>query len=239
MPSLLQKFRAQAGFTMIELLVVIAVIGVLSVAVLSSINPIEQINKGRDTRGRSDAAQLISAVDRYFAIHEKYPWNEANVDGKDGTYADTWNYQADTSAYVTAPASGTEKTDYRAAFLFDENDTTTAAAVTLDSDWAWTLPIVNTAEIKESFGNRLAKTTDNTRFLIVKPDGANRTMYTCFTPASYSFDLEATNRCTSTSDTYDSQLIADVPTACGDHDGDTNECWDDLNDEDKCMICLP
>jgi len=65
----------QAGFTMIELLVVIAVIGVLAVAVLSSINPIEQINKGRDTRTRSDAAQLINAVDRYYAIHEMYAWN--------------------------------------------------------------------------------------------------------------------------------------------------------------------
>lgn len=64
-----------SGFTMIELLVVIAVIGVLAVAVLSSINPIEQINKGRDTRTRSDAAQLINAVDRYYAIHEVYPWN--------------------------------------------------------------------------------------------------------------------------------------------------------------------
>lgn len=63
-----------AGFTMIELLVVIAVIGVLAVAILSSINPIEQINKGRDTRTRSDAAQLISAVERYFAVQEIYPW---------------------------------------------------------------------------------------------------------------------------------------------------------------------
>jgi prepilin-type N-terminal cleavage/methylation domain-containing protein len=69
----LQSFSP--GFTMIELLVVIAVIGVLAVAVLSSINPIEQINKGRDTRTRSDAAQLINAVDRYYAIHEEYPWN--------------------------------------------------------------------------------------------------------------------------------------------------------------------
>jgi prepilin-type N-terminal cleavage/methylation domain-containing protein len=64
-----------AGFTMIELLVVISVIGVLAVAVLSSINPIEQILKSRDTRTRSDAAQLINAADRYFAIHEVYPWN--------------------------------------------------------------------------------------------------------------------------------------------------------------------
>jgi len=73
------KRASTAGFTMIELLVVIAVIGVLAVAVLSSINPIEQINKGRDTRTRSDAAQLINASDRYFAIQEFYPWNRTSA----------------------------------------------------------------------------------------------------------------------------------------------------------------
>lgn len=84
MTNLLQKLKfSQSGFTMIELLVVISVIGILAVAVLSSINPIEQINKGRDTRTRSDAAQLINAVDRYFSIQETYPWNDSN--GSDWT----------------------------------------------------------------------------------------------------------------------------------------------------------
>mgnify|MGYP002713227454 CR=1 FL=1 len=87
--SLKQTFKNDSrGFTMIELLVVIAVIGVLAVAVLSSINPIEQINKGRDTRTRSDAAQLINAVDRFFAIHEVYPWNLDSEDGTSYTAAD-------------------------------------------------------------------------------------------------------------------------------------------------------
>jgi prepilin-type N-terminal cleavage/methylation domain-containing protein len=66
---------SMSGFTMIELLVVIAVIGILAVAVLSSINPIEQINKGRDTSKRSDVEQLLSAADRYYAIQTFYPWN--------------------------------------------------------------------------------------------------------------------------------------------------------------------
>ncbi|NIT03538.1 prepilin-type N-terminal cleavage/methylation domain-containing protein, partial [Candidatus Saccharibacteria bacterium] len=52
------------GFTMIELLIVIAVIGILAIAVLAAINPIEQINRGRDTGSRSDAEQLIGAIDR-------------------------------------------------------------------------------------------------------------------------------------------------------------------------------
>ncbi len=227
------KYLRSAGFTMIELLVVIAVIGVLAVAVLSSINPIEQINKGRDTRSRSDAAQLISAVDRYFAIHEKYPWNEDGVTGVAGTYADGWTYDSD-DGFVTAPA-GSDTLDYRSEFLFYEPD------LTADADWAWTIPLVNTAEVKESFGNRIAKTSDNTDFLVKKPSGANRTMYVCFNPSSYAFDLEASNRCDPTkTDTFDSQLAeTDVEEACGDIDEDGTLCYANLNDDDKCMICLP
>ena len=59
---------------MIELLIVIAVLGILAVAVLSAINPIEQINRSRDTGGRSDAEQLIGAVDRFYANNGYYPW---------------------------------------------------------------------------------------------------------------------------------------------------------------------
>ena len=62
------------GFTMIELLIVIAVLGVLAVAVLSAINPIEQINRGKDTGSRSDAEQLLSAIDRYYTTQGVYPW---------------------------------------------------------------------------------------------------------------------------------------------------------------------
>ena len=62
------------GFTMIELLIVIAVLGILAVAVLAAINPIEQINRGRDTGTRSDAEQLIGAIDRYYASKGYYPW---------------------------------------------------------------------------------------------------------------------------------------------------------------------
>ena len=67
LPDTINKFlrfvpKSNLGFTMIELLVVISVIGILATAVLSSINPIEQINKGRDTRTRSDAAQLIKVL---------------------------------------------------------------------------------------------------------------------------------------------------------------------------------
>jgi prepilin-type N-terminal cleavage/methylation domain-containing protein len=62
------------GFTLIELLIVIAVLGILAVAVLSAINPIEQINRSRDTGSRSDAEQLLGAIDRFYATAGYYPW---------------------------------------------------------------------------------------------------------------------------------------------------------------------
>jgi len=65
------------GFTLIELLIVIAVLGILAVAVLSAINPIEQINRSRDTGSRSDAEQLIGAIDRFYASRGYYPWQTA------------------------------------------------------------------------------------------------------------------------------------------------------------------
>ena len=65
----------QRGFTLIELLIVIAVIGVLAVAVLSAINPIEQIKKGNDTAKRSDSAELLNAIDRYYTTFQCYPWD--------------------------------------------------------------------------------------------------------------------------------------------------------------------
>ena len=73
--KLIQRSRASRGFTLIELLVVIAIIGILAVAVLSAINPLEQINKGRDTSTNADAAQLQGAVERYYANLQTYPWN--------------------------------------------------------------------------------------------------------------------------------------------------------------------
>lgn len=62
------------GFTLIELLIVIAVLGILAVAVLSAINPVEQLRKARDAGRKSDAAELLNAYERYFTTWGCYPW---------------------------------------------------------------------------------------------------------------------------------------------------------------------
>lgn len=65
------------GFTLIELLIVIAVLGVLVVAVLSAINPLEQMRKARDAGRKSDAAELLNALERYYTTFGCYTWDTA------------------------------------------------------------------------------------------------------------------------------------------------------------------
>jgi len=67
------------AFTLVELLIVIALIAILSVAVLATINPIEQTNKARDASVKNDAAEVLSAYERYFASQYFYPWNSTTL----------------------------------------------------------------------------------------------------------------------------------------------------------------
>lgn len=67
------------AFTLVELLIVIALIGILAVAVLATINPIEQANKARDAKFKNDAAEVLSAYERYYTGQEDYPWNISGI----------------------------------------------------------------------------------------------------------------------------------------------------------------
>jgi prepilin-type N-terminal cleavage/methylation domain-containing protein len=64
------------GFTLIELLIVIVILGILAVAILSAINPVEQIRKANDSARKSDAAELLSALERYLTTFSVYPWGD-------------------------------------------------------------------------------------------------------------------------------------------------------------------
>ncbi len=73
--------KLSLGFTLVELLIVIALIGILSVAVLATINPIEQTAKARDAKFKNDAAEVLAAYERYYASQNDYPWNSPSGGG--------------------------------------------------------------------------------------------------------------------------------------------------------------
>ncbi len=51
------------GFTLIELLVVVAILGILMVAVVLAINPVDMMKKGRDSTRLSDMDTVRKAID--------------------------------------------------------------------------------------------------------------------------------------------------------------------------------
>lgn len=217
----------QVGFTMIELLVVIAVIGILSVAVLSTINPIEQINKGRDTRAQADAAQLLQGIDRFFALREGYPWSFVTT---------TW-VQASAADYQDANGNP----DYLASFALDDSGGDRARnfdpGVGAESTWSWADVLVEAGEVKEGFIDRISRATDTVDYMIFKPNLANATTYVCFPPASLSFAQEAKERCTEETDfgifgASNDSTLRDL--ACG----AANDCTADTSDT-SCLVCVP
>lgn len=72
------RFEGQKGFTLIELLVVIGVIGVLAAVILAVLDPLEQVNRGRDSGRISTVAQVGRAIQSYGTSRGSYP--AVNVD---------------------------------------------------------------------------------------------------------------------------------------------------------------
>ena len=65
---------AVKGFTLIELLIVIALLGALAIGLLATIDPFEQLKKGRDTATRNTATEFYNANLRYYGTKGNFPW---------------------------------------------------------------------------------------------------------------------------------------------------------------------
>ncbi len=195
--SLFNQMKQQAGFTMIELLIVIGILGILAVAVLAAINPIEQINRGRDTGSRSDSEQLISAIDRYYAFNGYYPWQTGAADT--GNVALAWVHFED-------------------AVLTDSGGSCTVAE---KLGTAQNAGCTGSDELKQSFIERVSASTYNYIYLYNNGDQGSST-YACFAPKSNAFVQEVETRLDPDNDDTLDNYPADYPAS--DAIGNTTQC---------------
>ena len=207
--ALRQRTRS-AGFTMIELLIVIAILGILAVALLSAINPVEQINRGRDTGSRSDAEQLLSAIDRFQAFQGFYPWTLGAGDPFD--------------VDVTQVRTTWEVTGLAGCGILDR----------LGSQDPGLAGCVNTDELKLSFIQRIDENSYNHLYIYNSGDIGAST-YVCFEPQSSAFRQEATTRCQNGLPNDISVVADQVCPGIGSYASGPNMA----GNTDIPMVCLP
>lgn len=206
---------------MIELLVVIAVIGILAVALLSTLNPLEQIRKGRDTRTRADMSQLLGAVERYNASLGYFPWQTA-----EGQDLSTGN--PDINYYAIGGSAGSD------TIVGSSPAETLAEAL---------VRLTETSEVKASFIDRVTGTNYATTYMYYDDESTGSSVTTCFTPESQSFQKEAFDRCKAGNASWSSDFLAEVygvanrPCPDGDATAYSTATFDATSTDE--MICLP
>ncbi len=70
-----------SGFTLIELLIVIALLGALAIGLLATVDPLEQLKKGRDTAVRNTVSELYNSFIRFNAGKAHFPWGVTPISG--------------------------------------------------------------------------------------------------------------------------------------------------------------
>lgn len=152
---------AGKGFTLVELLIVISLLGAIAVIVIAAINPIELANRSRDTKFKADGAQVVSAIDRYFASQVEFPWVTAGIASDND----------ESFGYVTAANEGVG---------ICGADCSTNGVLLANNELK--SEFKNRDFIDNSGGGKPEK-----EVYVGKDSGVSETVYSCFIPLSKSF----------------------------------------------------
>lgn len=154
------------GFTLVELLIVVALIGILSVAVLSTINPVEQTNRANDSKYKNNAAEIVGAVERYYTTKQMYPWNTVDS-GTSPIVAFGGN-----ASFVGVGICGAAGTP---------TSVTPGTCASVDGE------LIANDELKSAFRNNsfLVATTTEKKMYVYKAVN-DSTIYVCYVPAAKS-----------------------------------------------------
>lgn len=111
--------RFTVGFTLIELIIVIAILGVLAAIVVATLNPLEQIARGRDAGRVTIGSQLARAVQAYNTAQggtlptANASWITSLVSSGDiKTVPSAVAYSLNSAVPCTVPASGGVQSNY-------------------------------------------------------------------------------------------------------------------------------
>lgn len=180
-----------SGFTLVELLIVIALLGVLAAAVLAAINPLEQANRARDTRMKSDASQLLAAIDRYYVASDHFPWYVVGGQTDNGPYGFV---SAKTPGVGLCNDTGCGGTNYGALILNNE----------LKSEFA-NRDFIKAADSAETDLLYIGKGDSGTTEIAVS-------VYACWVPRSKSERQKATKSIDTTGPTMTTRTTAECTT---------------------------
>jgi len=159
------------GFTLVELLIVIALLGVIATIVIAAINPIEQANRASDAGMKADASQIVSAIQRYYASHNEFPW------------------QAAASCTTNGGTGCTLTSDAEYPFISADNPSVGICGSATDCKGSTTQgELLAALELQNAFLSKswIAATSLDAKIMVGKASGASSSVYVCWIPKSSS-----------------------------------------------------
>ena len=181
----MNKIR-EKGFTLVELLIVIALIAILSVAVLATINPIEQSNKAKDSTVQNDAAEIMNSYERYYANAQAYPWMAYGATGSKPTVETAMLLRSDTVGFGICDAGDVAEGASEPVASCQTTSSTPGLLISTDE-------LKTAFMVKDEFQTVVGGAHPENALWLYKEQGSGGGVYVCYVPKAKSNRESATN----------------------------------------------